>query len=130
MADASTPDLEKSAPKSAVPGVPFVPNDPRSGRGPAPGAPNAGRPPNAFAEQCKTLQRDVILPKCEAVLRDPTKGPKDADWQWATRWISKYGEKETAKRFEHGGLDGGPILLEQIMRERAEARRDAEGASE
>lgn len=128
MADATAPTLDNSAAKTA-PGKPFAEgDDPRRGRGPAPGT--GGRPPIAFAEECKRLQREVILPKCQAVLEDPTKGPKDADWQWATRWISKYGEKETAKRFEHGGLDGGPILLEQIMRDRAEARRAPEGAAE
>lgn len=120
---------ENSAAKSA-PGTPFVAgDDPRRGRGAAAGAPNAGRPSNAFGEQCKGLQRDVVLPKCEAVLRDPEKGPKDADWQWATKWISKYGEKETAKRFEHGGLDGGPILLEQMLRSRRDEQPSPEAGS-
>lgn len=127
MADATAPTEQNSPEKSPeLRGVAVNPE--LRGRGPAPGS--GGRPPIAFAEECKRLQRDVVLPKCQAVLEDPTKGPKDADWQWATRWISKYGEKETAKRFEHGGLDGGPILLEQIMRERAEARRPAEGPRE
>ncbi|MES2524049.1 MAG: hypothetical protein V4617_15185 [Gemmatimonadota bacterium] len=114
---------EKSAEKSA-PGVPFVPGDPRAGRGPAAGAPNAGRPPVAFAESCKGLQRGVVLERVTAVLEDPAKGPKDADWQWCVRWISKYGEKETAKRIE-ATLDVGPNLLEQMLLDRAAARRNA-----
>lgn len=66
----------------------------------------------------------MVLEKVTAVLNDTNKGPKDADWQWCTRWISKYGEKETAKRLEHTGADGGPLLLEHILRENANARRD------
>ena len=36
--------------------------DPRRGRGPAPGAPNAGRPPNAFAARCREIaDRESLL---------------------------------------------------------------------
>jgi hypothetical protein len=123
MSSDAVPD-EKSAEKSA-PGVPFVAGDPRAGRGPAPGAPNAGRPTNEFSEACKGLQRGVILDKCKEVIADKAKGPKDADWQWAVKWVSKFGESETAKRHEHTGADGAPILLEHVLRERAEQRRDS-----
>jgi hypothetical protein len=49
---------KKSAAKSAirtVPGRPFVSADPRAGRGPAKGAPNAGRPPDEF----RAMMRDL-----------------------------------------------------------------------
>jgi hypothetical protein len=47
---------EKSARKSAKPGKPFKKGgDPRQGRGPKPGAPNAGRPPNAWNERMEAL---------------------------------------------------------------------------
>lgn len=119
----TAPEPEKSAEKSGNAGA-FVSGDPRAGRGPAPGAPNAGRPPLAFADECKALQRGVVLEKVMKVLNDPEKSPKDPDFQWCVRWISKYGEKETAKRLEHTGADGGPLLLEHILRENANARRD------
>lgn len=36
--------------------------DPRRGRGPAPGAPNAGRPPNEFAARCREIaDREQLL---------------------------------------------------------------------
>ncbi len=61
----------KSANKSP-PGVPFSgKDDPRNGRGPKKGAPNAGRPRNEFVEWCQQVVSD---PKCksqvEAILRD------------------------------------------------------------
>jgi hypothetical protein len=74
---------------------------------------------HAVSDECKELQRGVVLRKVKAVLKDKDKGPGDPAWEFATKWISKYGEKETARRFEHGGLDGGPILIEQALRERA-----------
>lgn len=68
----------------------------------------------------------MVLPKVRKVLEDANKGPKDADWQWCTRFISKYGEKETARRMELGGLDGGPLMIEHVLRENAKARQDGE----
>ena len=53
----------KSARKSA-PGKPFAPgDDPRRGKGPAKGAPGAGRPPEQYREWCRSLVSD---PKAEA----------------------------------------------------------------
>lgn len=44
----------KSAEKSAAPGVPFQRgHDPRRGRGPRAGTPNAGRPRNDWREACR-----------------------------------------------------------------------------
>jgi len=113
------PEAKSPEKSPAVRGVAANPS--LRARGPAKGAPNAGRPKLAFAEKCKALQRGVVMRKVEKCLNDKTLGPGNAAWEWATRWISKYGEKETARRFEHGGLDGGPILLEQILREQAGA---------
>lgn len=119
MSTAAASPQEKSPEKSRD--AQGVAADPAlRGRGPAPGAANAGRPPVAFAEACKGLQRGVVLERVQQVLEDPAKGPKDADWQWCVRWISKYGEKETARRIE-ATLDVGPNLLEQMLRDREDA---------
>jgi len=50
----------KSANKSATPGVPFEPGyDPRRGRGPDAGAPNAGRPPERWRKACRDALEDA-----------------------------------------------------------------------
>lgn len=49
----------KSTAKSTVVGKPFTPNDPRSGRGPAKGAPNAGRPPKRFTEFVQEIREET-----------------------------------------------------------------------
>lgn len=100
----------KTAEKSA-PGRPFTKGDPRAGVGKKG---RSGRPKLAFADACKELQRGVVLRKVTKLLNDKTVDPNSAAFQWATNWISKYGERETAKRFEHGGLDGNPIAMELV----------------
>lgn len=65
---------KKSARKSAPVGRPFRKGgDPRQGRGPAKGAPNAGRPPLEHVAWCRQMLSD---PRCEAaveaVLTDPS----------------------------------------------------------
>jgi len=66
----------KSARKSAV-GRPFEPgHDPRRGRGPRPGAQNAGRPPSAVRAAC----RDAFarrIPVLEAIADDSGSAPGD-----------------------------------------------------
>src|SRR5688572_15462436 len=62
--DHSPPD--KSARKSAH-GRPFAKGgDPRQGRGPTKGAPNAGRPPTWLRESCDEL---LYSPKCQAQVK-------------------------------------------------------------
>ncbi len=67
---------KKSARKSAV-GRPFERgHDPRRGRGPRSGAPNAGRPPSAVRAAC----RDAFarrIPILEAIADDATSAPGD-----------------------------------------------------
>ena len=65
--------MDKSAPKSA-PGIPLKKGyDPRRGRGPAKGAPNAGRPLDEWKAYLRSLvdsaaSRDAIV----AILTDPS----------------------------------------------------------
>ena len=89
---------KKSATKSAR-GRPFAPgDDPRRGRGPRKGAANAGAPRKEFADECRDLQRDVILAKAAKTLRDPKLGPGDDAWEWAAQWVSRYGHSDAARR--------------------------------
>ena len=62
---------QKSAKKSAT-GKPFTgADDPRRGRGPKKGAPNAGRPRKAHVEWCQTVISDPLVEAAAlAVLRD------------------------------------------------------------
>jgi hypothetical protein len=86
---------KKSATKSA--GRPFAKgHDPRRARGPKKGAASAGRPPLELADECRRLQRDVILAKCEqAIASLPVSSPA---FQWAATWISRYGHSDAARR--------------------------------
>ena len=65
--------VKKSA-KPRGPGRPFQKGgDPRSGRGPAKGAPNAGRPPDEFKAMLAGLASwDVTLGSIAAILGDPS----------------------------------------------------------
>ena len=87
---------KKSGPKSGS-ATTFKPGaDPRRGRGPKKGAPKAGRPPLELADECRRLQRDVILTKCEEVISSqPVSSPA---FQWAATWISRYGHSDAARR--------------------------------
>lgn len=71
---------KKSARKSPI-GRPFVSGDPRSGRGPKKGAPNAGRPRKETIAWCQGAVSD---PKVEAavmtILRNPKHGQFSAMW--------------------------------------------------
>ena len=92
----------KSAPKSA-PGRPFARGtDPRRGRGPSKGAPNAGRPPNAL----RALSREVF----EAYLIWAQKRVQDPDIDDATmdrigNTAGKYGLGTTITETDTKGED-------------------------
>lgn len=78
------PAAKKSAQKSAaVVGRPFRRGgDPRQGRGPAKGAPNAGRPPNEHVEFCRRLISDPAAEaEALAVLTDRSHGAFAAMWK-------------------------------------------------
>lgn len=75
--EARTP--QKSVAKSKpVPPAPFKPgDDPRRGRGPAKGAPNAGRPPNEWKQSLRGLaDREAVLAHVDAALTAGPRRPK------------------------------------------------------
>jgi hypothetical protein len=69
----SPPEHGKSAEKSAASGRPFeTGTDSRRGRGPAKGAPNAGRPPDEFKRRLAALASGPeTLRALEQILSDP-----------------------------------------------------------
>lgn len=102
--------MKKSAIKSA-PGRPFQKGgDPRQGRGPKPGAPNAGRPPSEITELCRRLIRNhklletVILPIAQHA-------DKATDRLAATRLLLEYGEGKPLLRSELTGRDGEALAI-------------------
>ncbi len=87
-------------------GGPFVPGpDPRRGRGPKPGAPNAGRPPSVIRERCRGSFEDRI-----AVLEEIADDARAnaGDRIRALDLLGKYG---LGTQQQHSGPDGGVIPL-------------------
>ena len=87
-------------------GGPFIPGpDPRRGRGPKPGAPNAGRPPSVIRERCRGSFEDRIV-----VLEEIADNPKASasDRIRALDLLGKYG---LGTQQQHSGPDGGVIPL-------------------
>jgi len=97
--------VEKSARKTVV-GRPFTKDDPRRGRGPKKGAPNAGRPRNEHIAWCQQM---VSAPESEAavlsVLKDATHPAFSTMWKAVTD--RAYGK--AAQPLEHTGPDGQPL---------------------
>lgn len=78
----------KSGKKSGNRPGTFVSNDPRSGKGPAKGAPNAGRPPDEFKALCRELATAANTIKAvRAILKDQDHG----QFLQALRWASEHG---------------------------------------
>ena len=109
---------KKSAAKSA-PGKPFAKGgDPRQGKGPAKGAPNAGRPPDEFKRRMQALaSKDEALEYLDELLTKPKGRGKTKVGADPQTFLKAF--KETADRgygkavqpLEHGGPDGGPIPI-------------------
>jgi hypothetical protein len=105
---------KKSARKSAKKGrgKPFVAGDPRSGRGPRKGAPNAGRPPDAFKALCQEMAtRDETLAAVRAILADRT----HPQFMAALKWASENGYGRPTQALEVTGKGGGPVETRQSI---------------
>lgn len=79
---------KKSARKS-VTGKPFVEGaDPRRGKGPAPGSPNAGRPKDEFKALCRDLASgDKTIDSVRAILDNPA----HPQFVAALRYVTEHG---------------------------------------
>lgn len=94
------PNGKKSGKKSGS-STQFKPGaDPRRGNGPAKGAPNAGRPPDAFKELCRELATgEKTIAAVKAILKDET----HAQFMAALKWASEHGYGKPAQPLEHSG---------------------------
>lgn len=102
---------EKSAKKSA-PGKPFKKGgDPRQGRGPQKGAPNAGRPPDEWKEKMRELaSREDIMAHVEAVLSNPG----HPQWFNALKWVGENGYGKPGQEITHKGDSTAPLAVKII----------------
>lgn len=102
---------KKSGRKSGrkVPGGFTGADDPRRGRGPKKGAPNAGRPPDKHREEC---QRMISDPKCEKAVRSILGNPKHPAFAPMWRIVAERGYGKTPQPIT--GADGAPLIPSQI----------------
>lgn len=107
------PAAKKSARKSAPPGKPFVRGvDPRRGHGPAKGAPNAGRPPDAFRQELNAmLNSDEVLTQIRYFLSGAADVTHEQFWK-AVMWLSDRVYGRPVQELQHSGPSGGPIPVE------------------
>lgn len=102
-------NAKKSARKSA-PGKPFTgAGDPRNGRGPKKGAPNAGRPRNEHLAWCRQMVSD---PKCEAAVQAVLANQKHP--AFATMWKAVAERGYGKPREELDVTSGGKPLEPQV----------------
>ncbi len=110
---ATQPPAEKSATKSAGRGRPFTKGgDPRQGRGPKKGAPNAGRPPSEFK---RLMQRIASRPETIRRLRKLTGTAKSVSDEVFLKAFKEAGDRGYGKAvqpLEHSGPDGDPIPVD------------------
>ena len=99
---------KKSAKKSAT-GKPFTgADDPRRGRGPKKGAPNAGRPTLEFKAWCASMLDDAEKrAKVEEILSDPSHSA------YATMWKA-VADRAHGKPKEHVEVSG-KLTLESLI---------------
>lgn len=123
----------KSARKSArSKGRPFTgKDDPRNGRGPAPGAPNAGRPPDKFKQEMQRMaSRDETLERLDQLTgkrRKGTAGVTDDLFLRAFKEVADRGYGKPAQPVEHTGPDGGAIQFEDARTARESLARELTG---
>lgn len=100
---AARKSVKKSGLKSGAakrPGTFSTGVDPRRGRGPAKGAPNAGRPHEEFREMCRGLaSREETLARVMAILQDSD----HAQFMPALKWATENGYGKAKETVEHTG---------------------------
>lgn len=101
-------------------------DDPRNGRGPKKGAPNAGRPPSEFKQAMRQLaDRGAVRQRLEHLTSAKN---KDADlFLRAFKETADRGYGKPAQAVELSGPDGGPVPLETPAEVRNRIRRELAG---
>lgn len=106
--------MGKSVGKSVPPQLtPFRKGDGRKrGRGCAKGAPNAGRPPDAFREMC----REIASIGGQALLAHRVlQNPKHPAFRDALRWATEHGYGKPTEKHELTGKDGAPLAPTHLV---------------
>ena len=101
-------NVDKLSAKSRKPGQ-FVKGDPRrmQARGPAKGAPNAGRPRNEWIARLQAIaSRDEVLEEVERAL---LAGRSDPFFKDALNYVTDHGYGKARQPLEHTGADGSPL---------------------
>ena len=94
--DRSTNPLPRSA-RSGRPLYGAAADPAKRGRGPKKGAPNAGRPPDAWKAACRELaSRDEMLERLRQVLDDP----EHPAWLSALRFVAEQGYGKARQQLE------------------------------
>lgn len=112
------PKSGKKSGKRKQPGAFKKGGDPRQGRGPKKGAPNAGRPPDEFKRRMQAIaSKDETLAYLDELTtkaRGRGKSRAGADPQTflkAFKETADRGYGKAVQPIEHAGPDGGPIPL-------------------
>lgn len=79
-----------------------------AGRGPAKGAPNAGRPPEAFKELCRQYACGALT---DAGIGTILRNPDHPQYIVALRWVGEHGYGKPTQPVEHSGK----VTLEEIL---------------
>lgn len=100
-----------------MPGRPFKKGfDPRRGRGPEQGAPNAGRPRSRFKEECRELLVADGIMFLREVMTDPERST--ADRLRAVELVARYGlGRPQAEEFDTD-QPTGVVILSSALRQR------------
>lgn len=106
-------DVEKSVAKSRRPLAGVAADPSLRGRGPAKGAPNAGRPPDEFKAMMAALaSRPETLAAVQAILNDPSHGQFIRALEFAT----ERGYGKAAQPLEHtGGIHHSVEVVRRIV---------------
>jgi hypothetical protein len=104
---------KKSAHKTAK-GRPFQKGgDPRQGRGPKPGAPNAGRPRDEFKELCRAMvTREATISRVADILTDPD----HPQFMRALQWATEHGYGKADQSLDIQGSVAVPLTI-RVVRE-------------
>lgn len=113
-----TKSVKKSGKKSGSDGKFASGPDPRRGRGPEKGAPNAGRPPNWLREWCDDL---LASPECKAQVEKVLKNEKHAAFAQMWRTISERAHGKPAQAIDVTG--NVTVTLRQLVLESMEGGR-------
>lgn len=100
--------MEKSEAKSHGKKLFTGKGDPRNGRGPKPGAPNAGRP----RDEWKAWLRSVVdSPESQRAIVQVISDPSHPAHAKVLQWAAERGYGKETESVEHSGRDGAPIAI-------------------